>query len=471
VRALRFAALAAALVAPPLGADEVDAYVERVLAEEKVPGVAVLVARDGAIERARGYGIANLEHGVPVTADTIFQSGSVGKMFTAAGILLLAEEGKLALDDPVARHFPDAPAGWHRITIRHLLTHTSGLEDYGEEIDLRRDYTEEELLRVMQGLPLEFEPGTQWSYSNSGYLTLGILTSKLAGAHWSEFQAERIFSPLGMATTRVISERDLVAHRAAGYELDEQGEVKNQAWVAPSLNRCADGALYFSVNDLAAWERTLARRGLLRPESFEAWWTPVRLANGTQAPYGFGWGLSEQRGERLIEHGGSWQGFRAAYARYVDRGLTVAVLANLAQAEPERMAHEIAGRLEPALRLRDPRAGAPDADPTRSARLREVLEAWAGWRIVPAMSAGLAETASGSAREAYARRRTGERLAALESFYTLGEDRLSPAAAALLGNGAARAVDTLLTTGGERFVYRFLLDDEERVLGFQAEER
>jgi CubicO group peptidase (beta-lactamase class C family) len=257
----RVAALALAagsLAASSLRADAVDDFVSAQLAAKKVPGIAVLVTRGGAVERARGYGFANLEHDVPVTSATIFQSGSVGKMFTAAGVLLLAEDGKLALDDRLARHFPDSPAAWHRITVRHLLTHTSGLKDYGtDEIDFRKEYEEKDLLAAMQKLPLEFEPGTQWSYSNSGYLVLGLLTSKLAGEHWSDFQSKRIFAPLGMKTTRVISERDLVEHRAAGYELDE-GEVKNQEWVAPSLNRCADGALYFSVDDLAAWERALA---------------------------------------------------------------------------------------------------------------------------------------------------------------------------------------------------------------------
>jgi CubicO group peptidase (beta-lactamase class C family) len=372
------------------------------------------------------------------------------------------------------QHFPDAPAAWHRITVRQLLTHTSGIKDYGEEIDFRKDYTEDELLGIMQKLPLEFEPGTQWSYSNSGYLVLGILTSKIAGKHWSDFQAERIFAPLGMKTTRVISERDLVKHRAAGYVLDDKGEVKNQEWVSPSLNRCADGALYFSVNDLAAWERALVARSFLSPEHFAAWWTPVRLANGTTSGYGFGWSLGEQRGERLIEHGGSWQGFRTMIARYPDQGVAVAVLANLDEAEPETMVHEIAGLIEPKLRPRDPGAApvaANDPDPARTKALRDLLDAWASYRTVPAMAKGLAETASASAREGYDRRRTGARLAALESFRYLGEDRLSASSTALLSNGAERAVDYALTTKESRFVYRFLLDAAGRVLAFEAVER
>lgn len=469
----RVAAALVSLVAAapsPLAADAVDDYVTKHLAEHKIPGAAVLVMRDGAIERARGYGLADVEHGVPVTDETIFQSGSVGKMFTAAGILKLVDDGKLRLDDRLAQHLP-GPAAWHRITLRHLLTHTSGLKDYGEEFDFRKDYTDDEFLAVMRKLPLEFEPGTQWSYSNSGYLILGQLTSKLAGEHWSDFQAKRIFAPLGMTTTRVISERDIVPHRAAGYELDAQGALKNQEWVAPPFNRCADGALYFSLRDLAAWERALAAASFLSPDSFAAWWTPVALAGGRSYPYGFGWSFAEQRGERVIEHGGSWQGFRAAIVRYPERRLAVAVLTNLAQAEPEAMAHAIAGLVEPRLALRDATATAADPDPARTARLREILAAWSEFRVTPAMSPSLAATASGSAREAGDRRRTGARLAQATAFRYLGEDALTPDAARQVGGGAARAVDVALETPDARFVYRLRLDAAGRVLSFDSEQR
>jgi len=320
------AALGLALCAAgPAAADPVDDHVRAAMASKKIPGVSIAIVRDGRVLKARGYGLANVELDAPATADTIYQSGSTAKQFTAAGILLLAEEGKLSLDDRLSKHFPDGPSAWHRITLRQLLTHTSGIKDYegARDVDLRKDYDEQALLEVMMGLPIEFEPGTQWSYSNSGYLILGLLTSKLAGKHWSEFQAERLFEPLGMTTTRVISEKAIVLHRAAGYELDDQGALVNQDWVAPSMNRLAAGAIYFSVKDLVAWDAALRERKFLEPASFEAWWTPVQLASGTSFPYGFGWDIVEQRGERLIEHGGSWQGFRAAIARYVDQDLTV----------------------------------------------------------------------------------------------------------------------------------------------------
>jgi CubicO group peptidase (beta-lactamase class C family) len=464
-------ALCAAL-ALPAAADAVDDYVRGVMAKKKIPGVSLVVVRKGQIVKAEGYGYANVELDAKATADTIYQSGSTGKQFTAAGILLLAEDGKLSLDDRLSKHFPDGPAWWHRITLRHLLTHTSGLKDYGaDEFDFRKDYDEQAQLKAMKTVPLEFEPGTQWSYSNTGYLILGLLTSKLAGKHWGEFQAERIFAPLGMQTTRVISEKDIVKNRAAGYELDDKGELKNQDWVAPSLNTCADGALYFSVRDLAAWEAGLYAGKFLKPASLAAWWTPVTLANGTTYQYGFGWDVAEQRGQKLIEHGGSWQGFRAAITRYVDQGLAVAVLTNLSSAEPETMAHEIAGLLEPAVALPDPAAAKADPDPTRAAKLRGVLEAWGNSRVVPAMAKAVAETASGSGREAYGRNSTDRYVKALSSFTYLGEDDLSTKPLAWRGESVVKIVHYALATKDSRYAYRFYLTKDGRVADFGSEER
>lgn len=458
-------------LAVPAAADPVDDYVRTVMAAKKIPGLSLVVLRDGKIVRSEGYGFANLEHEVAATADTIYQSGSVGKQFTAAGILMLAEDGKLGLDDPLSKHFPDGPPAWKGITVRHLLTHTSGLKDYGsDEIDFRKDYTEDEYLDVVKRIPIEFEPGTQWSYSNTGYLLLGILTSRLAGEHWSDFLAERLFEPIGMTTTRVISERDLVMHRASGYELDGD-EVKNQEWVAPSANRCADGALYMSVKDLAAWDAALYAGSFLAPASFEAWWTPVSLANGTTFPYGFGWGIEEQRGHRLIEHGGSWQGFRAAIARYVDQGLTVAILSNLAQAEPEIMAHRIAGLLEPSLRMPDADRTPSDPDAGRTERLRDVLEAWSDYRVTPGMARGLAEAASGSGREAFGRAEVARRLEAMTGFRYLGEDDLSARPVAMYGEQIERILYYALDTKDSRHAYRFRLARDGRVVSFDSEER
>jgi len=464
-------AIAAISVTVPSAADSIDDYVRSTMEAGKIPGVSIVVQRDGKVVKSQGYGYANLEHQVPATADTIYQSGSVGKQFTAAGILLLVEDGKLSLDDRLPVHFPDAPASWHRISIRHLLTHTSGIKDYGDEIDMRKDYSEDEYLAVIRTIPLEFEPGTQWSYSNTGYMLLGILVSKLAGKHWGEYLAERLFKPLGMTTTRVISERDIVPHRAAGYVLDDKDQVKNQDWASPTANSTGDGALYFSVKDLAAWNAALDQRKFLKPEHFEAWWTPVSLSNGTTYPYGFGWGIQEQRGYPLIEHGGAWQGFRAAIARYPEQRLSVSVLANLEGAEPELIAKTIAGLVEPALKLPDADAKVPDPDPARTQRLRDVLAAYGDYRKLPGMAKGLAETATGSAREASARNRAAAQLKAAKRFTFLGEDDLKGRALDMYGERVARTAYYALQSGDERHVYRIHLNEQGQVLDFDSDER
>ena len=460
-------------VSMPGAADPVDDYVNATLAQKRIPGASVLIAQSGTVRKSQGYGFANVELRVPATEDTIYQSGSTGKQFTAAGILLLVEAGKLSLDDRLSEYFPTAPASWHRITVRHLLTHTSGIRDYTDspDIDWRRDYSEEDLLKVMMRLPTDFEPGTQWSYSNSGYLILGLLTSKLAGMHWSEFQAQRLFKPLGMTTTRVISESDIVSNRASGYELDDKGELKNQQWVSPSLNRCADGSLYYTIKDLAAWDRALRDGRFLSPASLDAWVRPVRLADGSEYPYGFGWFIDEQRGQRLIEHEGAWQGFETAIARYVDQGLTIVVLTNLSSAEPETMTHEIAGLIEPRLKLPDMSTTHADRVPGRGAYLHAILESWASSRRDPRMAKGLADTDTGSLSEAQSRADTGLRLQQQTAFRFQDEDRFASEPLHRRGERVTSIAYYVLETKDKRYAYRFYLTQEGRVADFYVEER
>src|SRR5690349_16354599 len=160
---------------------KLDEYMQSEMKSQQIPGVSVAVIKDGRIILAKGYGFANVEHQVPVKPETIFQSGSMGKQFTATAVMMLVEEGKLALDDKLNKYFPDAPEGWRNITIRHLLTHTSGMTDYPQGFDFRRDYTEDELYERAKAIPLAFPPGDKWSYSNLGYVMLGILIHKVSG--------------------------------------------------------------------------------------------------------------------------------------------------------------------------------------------------------------------------------------------------------------------------------------------------
>ena len=330
-------------------ATRVDDYIRAEMRAQQIPGVSLAVIRNGEIVLAKGYGLANLEHQVPVKPETIFQSGSMGKQFTATAVMMLVEEGKLSLDDKLIKFFPDGPEAWRNITVRHLLTHTSGMGDYPDDFDLRRDYTEDEMVQRIKAIPLAFQPGEKWSYSNLAYVTLGVLIHKVSGKFYGDFLQERVFKPLGMSTARVISEADIVPNRAAGYRL-VNGELKNQNWVSPTLNTTADGALYLTVYDMAKWDAALYTDKLLKRSSLEQMWTPVKLNDGKTFPYGFGWALGNVHGHRLIEHGGSWQGFKSQISRYVDDKLTIVVFANQARANPAKLAHGVAAIYNPELR-------------------------------------------------------------------------------------------------------------------------
>jgi CubicO group peptidase (beta-lactamase class C family) len=326
----------------------VDAYIKNEMQAQQIPGLSLAVIKDGRIVLAKGYGLANVEHQVPVKPETVFQSGSIGKQFTATAVMMLIEERKLSLDDKIMKYFPDGPEAWRNITVRHLLTHTSGLTDYPEDFDMRRDYTEDDLYQRIKSVPLAFQPGEKWSYSNLAYVMLGILIHKVSGKFYGDFLQERVFKPLDMSTARVISEADIVPNRAAGYRLAD-GQLKNQNWVSPSLNTTADGALYLTVYDMAKWDAALYTEKLLKRSSLDQMWTPVKLNDGKTHPYGFGWALGEVRGHRIIEHGGAWQGFKSQISRYPDDKLTVVLFANQARTNQAKIAHGVAALFNPEL--------------------------------------------------------------------------------------------------------------------------
>jgi CubicO group peptidase (beta-lactamase class C family) len=406
--------------------DRIDALVRLEMARQRVPGVAVAVVQRGKVLKSQGYGYANVEHAVPVQDDTMFQSGSIGKQFTAVAVMLLVEDGKIDLDASLRRYLTDAPESWQPITIRELLTHTSGIPDYtASAIDLRRDYTEDELTQIAYQLPLEFAPGTRWSYSNTGYLLLGVVIHRVSGQFYGDLLRVRVFRPLTMTTARVISEADIVPHRAAGYQLVD-GELKNQDWVAPSLNTTADGALYLSLRDYIAWDRGLRAGALLSRQSWEQVYTPVRLASGNPYPYGFGWDV-EQVGRQLVyRHGGSWQGFRTYIARYQGDDLSIVVLTNLAEAEPSKFVDGIAGLFDSALVAPEPKP-IRDREPKVTARLITLLGRLGVGSLGPAEFAyvplGYFPSTANEYRELLQDRAAPDRVELLERTQ-LGDDRI-----------------------------------------------
>ena len=329
---------------------KIDHYINAEMQKQKIPGVSLAVVRNGKIAILKSYGLADVEHRIPVKPETVFQSGSMGKQFTAAAIMILVEEGKITLDEKISKYLTDVPASWNNITVRHLLTHTAGLGDYPSEVDLRRDYTEDEYFSFIKKSPFLFETGTKWDYSNIGYVTLGVLIRRITGKFYGDFLQERIFKPLGMTTTRVISEADIVPNRASGYRV-VAGELKNQEWDSPSTNTTADGSLYLTILDLAKWDAALYTDKPLKQSSLAQIWSPARLNDGTPKGYGFGWFTDELHGHRIVFHGGAWQGFKSFIIRFPNERLTLIMLANSWNAKDFKLARGLAAIFHPEFSL------------------------------------------------------------------------------------------------------------------------
>jgi CubicO group peptidase (beta-lactamase class C family) len=357
----------------PLHADSVDDYVRTELARQRIPGAAVVVTRSGKIVKAAGYGYANLEHHVSVKPETVFQSGSISKQLAATVAMLLVEDGKIVLDEPVKKYLPDAPPTWDGITVRHLLTHTSGIPEYeyGKDFDMRKDYTDDERLRIVYGMKLEFAPGSRWNYSDTGYMVLGILLSRAGGEFYGDILKRRVFEPLGMKTAQIISEEDVVPNRAAGYRLVKD-EIKNQKFVSSSNYRTADGSLCWSVLDMAKWADAARKKALLKPESWREMTTAVRLTSGKTYPYGFGWLIDEWNSKPVLGHGGFGSGFTAQLSRRLgDNELAVAVLCNRYGIRLGKIARDIMAVYEPELALNE--RPIEDNEPGTTAQVRDFL--------------------------------------------------------------------------------------------------
>lgn len=349
--AISLFSIAAPAVAAPDPATfpaRLDAYFEKEMRTHQIPGVAIAVLRDGDVLVAKGYGLANVEHNAPVTTDTIFQLGSVGKMFTATAVMTQVEQGKIRLDDPIVKFFPGAPASWKNITVHHLLTHTSGIPNFGSDFNYRADYTDDELVTIAAAMPLSFEPGKRWSYSNTGYELLGFLVKKATGRSYLDVLESDVFRPLSMKTARGISDADIVPHRSSGYKVVD-GQLKNQDWVSPTMNSTADGSLYATISDMIAWSRGVEQGKILSAASWKEIYTPVRLNSGKTYPYGYGWVIGTAAGKPRLHHGGAWQGFRSYYSRYLSGNLSVVILTNSGGADTGKIADDVAGLWDAAL--------------------------------------------------------------------------------------------------------------------------
>lgn len=339
--------------APGARADALDDAVSSELKRQTIPGLAIGIEQDGKITRLSGYGSANLEWQVPVTPDTLFQTGSTGKQFTSLAILMLQQEGKLSIDDPISKYFPDVPASWADIRLRHLLSHSSGLDDDYAGVDLQKTLPWDQVRQLIYKMPKTRPAGAKWSYCNAAYMMLGMVIEQLTGAPYHAYFTSHIFKPLGMMATRDISEADIIPGRASGYEREDSkiaAPLKNQAWVSATFNHTADGSTYITARDFTAY---LAAMDVPNPP-FAALWAKAKAPMIKVDPekptyYGMGW-FTVAVGDTPIEyHSGSWQGFRAYIIHWPKQKTGVAVLVNSDIPEPAALFDKVMAAAVPGL--------------------------------------------------------------------------------------------------------------------------
>jgi D-alanyl-D-alanine carboxypeptidase len=369
--------------------DDFDEWVAALMARRRIPGLSVVVVRDGSIVRAGHYGLANVELNVPVTGETSFKIASMSKAFTAAALMLLVEDGTVGLDDPVTRHLDGLPPAWRDITLRQLVNHTSGLSN---DWDLNplvgtlepddwtvntsdyflRNTTDDDFLRAIAAVPLLFTPGESASYA-AGTFVIGRVIEKVSGMPYADFMRVRIFEPLGMTRTMINDASRIVPHRASGYRL-QRGELMNGYRISPAAEARGDVGVLTTALDLAKWDAAFRDTRLLSQASLDIIATPGRFNDGSTSWSGLGWNLALTRGGRTMFHGGGFRtGFSSTIERHVDADMTVIVVANLWNAIDD-IGQEIASFHHPEFRLISTMQPRADPDPARARMLRSVIE-------------------------------------------------------------------------------------------------
>jgi CubicO group peptidase (beta-lactamase class C family) len=321
---------------------EITAKVEEYMnAAVKVDGFggSILIARNGKPVISKSYGMANIELSVPNTPQTVFRLGSVTKQFTAMAIIMLVERDKLGVSDPICKYLPDCPAAWKPITVKNLLTHTSGIPNYTSFPEFAKTAVlptlPAEMIGQLKDKPLEFAPGEKFAYSNSGYYVLGEIIERASGKTYAEFLQENIFSPLGMKQTGYDNPLEIIRNRAAGYQR-QGGEIINAAYMDMTIPFAA-GALYSTTGDLLIWDQALYTEKLVSRKSLDEIFTPFKSDNG----YGYGWSIGKKFDRRVIAHGGGIYGFASQITRFPEDRVTVIVLSNIQAAPAGKIANDL----------------------------------------------------------------------------------------------------------------------------------
>ena len=322
-------AIATAQTLPADLGQRVEALADKTLSRP-VAGISIAIARDGQVVFARGYGMANLDHSVAVTPETVFHIASISKNILTGVVLQLVDEGKLNLDDDVTKYVPEAPTHGQKVTVRQLLNHTSGIYSFTSlpeaEANERLDLTHEQVLALFKDKPFDFEPGTAWRYDNSGFYLAGMIVERITKQEYGAYVREHIFRPLGMKSAQMCDARMVVPHLASGYDRDH-GALVNAAFITWKLPFAA-GAICATATDVAKWQTALDAGRVLSASSLRLMRTPTRLADGTLIDYGLGTRLGTLEGHRVLGHTGGGGGFAAALTSFPDDHLTVVVVVN-----------------------------------------------------------------------------------------------------------------------------------------------
>lgn len=371
---------------------DVDAVVQKTIDAKKIPAAGVAIVRDGRVVLAKGYGAADIEASTPANENTAFEIASVTKQFTAAGVMLLVEDGKLKLDDTLGKYVTGVPEKWSGVTIRQLLNQVSGIPNYtmGGKLVHEKVYTQAEILGLVKDVPTEFEPGTKWAYSNTNYFLLGMVIETASGKSYPDYMSKRVFKPLGMTSTEVNTSGLKIKNAATGYDF-ESGKWQKAKLDDPSQPFAA-GAIVSTPADMAKWAIAVSEGKLLKKTSWDEVLASGKLPDGKPTNYGFGWQIAKFGETGYIGHSGGISGFTSFHVRFPAENLSVVVLANTTTRATQELAFEIAGVYLPkvaatvaAQNAAKNAAPIADNDPETTKFLRGVFEGMARGEGDPAL--------------------------------------------------------------------------------------
>lgn len=365
-------------------ADPVDALITQVMQQQHVPGMAVLVKKGDTVIKRKAYGLASVEWNAPFTEDTLFETGSIGKTFTALAAMKLVEQGKLDLSKKLKDFLKETPEAWGAVTLNHLITHTSGLPEYVlfDGLRLDQEFERPKWWEIMSPKPLDFEPGSQFQYSNANFYLLALVIEQVAGQPFNQFVMENVVKPCGLENTKFRLAADVIPKMSEGYFNFENKLSK--AGTGSDASGFGAGGMYSSIDDIATFLKAVHDGKVVSKETLAKMQTANRLANRRKTIYGQGWFVRQVSGQPMVSHGGNCVGYSAGMAYFPEQDLTIAVGANVYAISGDNMAIRIAGLVEPALAPKKP-IKKEDPDGAFSQKLIDALKALGGGNTTHAM--------------------------------------------------------------------------------------